>query len=91
MNSPLKLGCNASLAEAAGTLRTQEITRQGTSVIRKNLTPELVNAFKSELNALGATRVPVSIKPSGDTGETAHEMLLEGGPGARQGAHFAEF
>ena len=74
----IKARCNASLAEAAGTLRTQEITRQGTSVIRKNLTPELVSAFKSELIALGATRVPVSIKPSGDTGETAHEMLLEG-------------
>jgi energy-coupling factor transporter ATP-binding protein EcfA2 len=69
---------NAGLAEAAGTLRTQEITRQGTSVIRKNLTPELVSALKSELIALGATRVPVSIKPSGVTGETAHEMLLEG-------------
>ena len=37
-----------------------------------------MDAFKTELKALGATRVPVSIKPSGDTGETAHEMLLEG-------------
>jgi hypothetical protein len=69
---------NARLGEAVSILRTQEITRQGTTVIRKNLTPELVNAFKAELKALGATRVPVSIKPSGVTGETAHEMLLEG-------------
>lgn len=74
----IKARRNASLSEAASTLRTQEITRQGTAVIRKNLTPELVDAFKSELIALGATRVPVSIKPSGVAGETAHEMLLEG-------------
>jgi len=69
---------NANLRRAAGTLRTQEITRQGTTVIRNNLTPELLNAFKTELSALGATRVPISVKPSGATGETAHEILLEG-------------
>jgi len=69
---------NADLRRAAATLRTQEITRQGTTVIRKNLTPELLNAFKTELIALGATRVPISLKASGDAGETAHEMLLEG-------------
>jgi len=69
---------NADLRRAAATLRTQEITRQGTTVIRKNLTPELLNAFKTELVALGATRVPISLKASGDVGETAHEMLLEG-------------
>jgi len=69
---------NADLRRAAATLRTQEITRQGTTVIRKNLTPELLNAFKTELIALGATRVPISLKPSGDAGETAHEILLEG-------------
>lgn len=69
---------NADLRRAVGTLRTQEITRQGTTVIRKNLTPELLNAFKTELIALGATHVPISVKPSGAVGETAHEMLLEG-------------
>lgn len=69
---------NARLRGAAATLRTQEITRQGTMVIRENLTPELLNAFKDELIALGATRVPISVKPSGATGETAHEMLLVG-------------
>jgi len=70
---------NAELRRAAATLRTQEITRQGTTVIRKNLTPELLTAFKTELTALGAAQVPISVKPSGAAGEkTAHEMLLEG-------------
>jgi hypothetical protein len=69
---------NADLRRAAASLRTQEITRQGTTLIRKNLTPELVNAFNDELIALGATRVPISVKPSGASGETAHEMLLKG-------------
>jgi energy-coupling factor transporter ATP-binding protein EcfA2 len=69
---------NADLRRAAATLRTQEITRQGTTVIRKNLTPELLHAFSTELIALGATRVPISVKPSGASGETAHEMLLKG-------------
>jgi energy-coupling factor transporter ATP-binding protein EcfA2 len=69
---------NAALRRAAATLRTQEITRQGTTVIRKNLTPELRKAFKTELAALGAAQVPISMKPSGAAGETAHEMLLEG-------------
>ena len=69
---------NAVLRRATTTLRTQEITRQGTTVIRKNLTPELVKAFKTELAALGAMQIPISVKPSGASGETAHEMLLEG-------------
>ena len=69
---------NAKLRRVAVTLRTQEITRQGTKIIRKNLTPELLKAFKAELTALGATLVPISLKPSGATGETTHEMLLEG-------------
>lgn len=69
---------NADLRHAAASLRTQEITRQGTILIRKNLTPELLKAFKTELKTLGATLVPISVKPSGATGETAHEMLLEG-------------
>ena len=69
---------NAELRRAAAALRTQEITRQGTTIVRKNLTPELLAAFKKELIALGASRLPVSVKPSGATGETTHEMLLEG-------------
>jgi energy-coupling factor transporter ATP-binding protein EcfA2 len=69
---------NADLRRAAASLRTQEITRQGTTVIRKNLTPELVDAFNTELKELGAARVPISVKPSGASGETAHEMLLKG-------------
>ena len=73
-----KVRRNADLRRTAATLRTQEITRQGTIVIRKNLTPELISAFKTELIALGATQVPISLKPSGDVGETAHEILLEG-------------
>ena len=75
----VKVRRNGDLRSAAATLRTQEITRQGTTLIRKNLTPDLINAFKTELNALGETRVPISVKPSGAAGEkTAHEMLLEG-------------
>jgi energy-coupling factor transporter ATP-binding protein EcfA2 len=69
---------NADLRRAATSLRTQEITRHGTTVIRKNLTPELALAFNDELIALGATGVPISVKPSGASGETAHEMLLKG-------------
>jgi energy-coupling factor transporter ATP-binding protein EcfA2 len=69
---------NAILRRAVATLRTYEITKQGTNVIRKNLTPELVKAFKTELDTLGAIRMPISVKPCGVTGETAHEMLLEG-------------
>ena len=74
----MKARRNAVLRRAAATLRTQEITKQGTIVIRKNLTPELVGSFKTELDALGAIRIPISVKPCGDTGATAHEMLLEG-------------
>jgi energy-coupling factor transporter ATP-binding protein EcfA2 len=74
-----KVRRNADLRRAAATLRTQEITRHGTKLIRKNLTPDLITAFKTELSALGATRVSISVKPSGAAGEkTAHEMSLEG-------------
>ena len=69
---------NAALRRGITTLRTQEITRQGTTLIRKNLTPELLKAFKHELLELAAVKVPISVKPSGASGETAHEMLLEG-------------
>jgi energy-coupling factor transporter ATP-binding protein EcfA2 len=69
---------NGDLSQAAATLRTQEITRQGTALIRKNLTPDLLNAFRDELSALGSTRVSISVKPTGAGGETAHEMLLDG-------------
>jgi energy-coupling factor transporter ATP-binding protein EcfA2/acylphosphatase len=69
---------NADLGLAAATIRTQEITRQGTIIIRKNLTPELLNVFRTELKELGATRIPISLKAYGDIGETAHEMQLEG-------------
>lgn len=69
---------NAVLRRAAATLRTREITNQGKTIICKNLTPELVKAFKTELEALGAIRMPISVKPCGATGETSHEMLLEG-------------
>lgn len=69
---------NATLRRVAATLSTKEITRQGTIIIRKNLTPELLTAFKEELVELGAKRLPISLKSSGDAGETAHEVLLEG-------------
>lgn len=69
---------NAELRSAAATLSTGGITSRGTKIIAKNLTPALRNAFKTEVEALGATRVPISVKPSGADGETAHEMLLEG-------------
>ena len=69
---------NADLSRAAAILRTQEITRQGTALIRKNLTPELLGALKDELSALGLTRLSISVKPTGAGGETAHEMLLDG-------------
>jgi energy-coupling factor transporter ATP-binding protein EcfA2 len=38
----------------------------------------LLKAFKTELDAVGATRLPISLKPIGVVGETAHEVLLEG-------------
>jgi energy-coupling factor transporter ATP-binding protein EcfA2 len=70
---------NANLGRAAATLKTKEITRQGTTVVRKNLTPALVAAFNAELLTLGASRVPISVKPSGAAGEgTMHEFLLQG-------------
>jgi len=69
---------NADLSRAAATLRTQEITKQGLALIRKNLTPDLLGALKVELIALGSTRVAISVKPTGVGGETAHEMLLDG-------------
>ena len=69
---------NTNLRRAAASLRTQEITHQGTVVIRNNLTPQLLDAFARELDALGATTIPISLKASGDVGETAHVMLLEG-------------
>lgn len=73
-----KIRRNADLRRAADTLSTYEITRQGTVVIKKNLTPELIGAFKTELIALGANRLSISVKPCGDAGETTHEILLEG-------------
>jgi energy-coupling factor transporter ATP-binding protein EcfA2 len=69
---------NADLRRAVAILTTKEITRQGTNIIRKNLTPDLLNAVKDELVALDATRVPISLKALGGAGETAHEMQLEG-------------
>jgi len=69
---------NAKLRRALETLSTYDITRQGTIIIQKNLTPELISAFKTELKELGATWLPISLKTSGDSGETAHEILLEG-------------
>jgi len=69
---------NAILSEAIDSLRTKEIRHHGTNVIRNNLTPELIKAFRKELNLLGARHVPISVKPSGAAGETTHEMLLEG-------------
>lgn len=69
---------NGDLSRAAAALRTQEITKHGTALIRKNLTPDLLNAFRDELSALGSTRVSISVKPTGAGGETAHEMLLDG-------------
>ncbi|MFA5197802.1 MAG: AAA family ATPase [Patescibacteria group bacterium] len=73
-----KIRRNSDLRRAADTLSTYEITRQGTVVIKKNLTPELIGAFKAELIALGANRLSISVKPCGDAGETTHEILLEG-------------
>ncbi|HYM19961.1 MAG TPA: AAA family ATPase [Candidatus Kapabacteria bacterium] len=69
---------NEILNQAINTLRTNEITRFGTSLIKKHLTPELIASFKTELTLLGAGRLPISVKPSGGAGETGHEMLLEG-------------
>ena len=69
---------NAQLRRAASTLTTQEITRQGTSTIRRNLTPDLLNAFREELITLGADWLPISLKAHGETGEVAHEMCLNG-------------
>jgi hypothetical protein len=69
---------NAQLSTASSALRTQEITRKGTDIIRENLTPELQAGFEEELKALGAVRFPISFQPRGDFGETAHEMQIEG-------------
>lgn len=69
---------NAAIRKATAELRTTEITRQGTNLIRKNLTPELLKSFQMELTALGATRVPISVRPTGTTGETQHELHLDG-------------
>ena len=73
-----KIRRNADLRRAAATLSTYEISRQGTLIIKKNLTPEFISAFKAELIALGANHLPISLKPCGDVGETTHEILLEG-------------
>ena len=69
---------NADLRCAAATLTTRKITRQGTIIIQNNLTPELLEAFKTELHELGAIRLPISLKPSGNAGETSHKVLLKG-------------
>jgi len=73
-----KARLNADIRRAVSTLSTKEISRQGTVIIRKNLTPELLGAFKAELIVLDAARVPISLKARGETGEMAHEMLLVG-------------
>ena len=69
---------NAAIRKATAELRTQEITRQGTALIRRNLTPELLGFFNAELTELGATRIPISMRPTGAVGEAQHELLLEG-------------
>ncbi len=69
---------NAGLNDAITSLRTQEITRKGTNIIRENLTPELLSSFQAELKSMRATQVPISVKPIGRSGETVHEMMLEG-------------
>jgi len=69
---------NAKLHKAANSLRVADISRHGTSVIKKNLSPALMKAFNDELTILGATRIPVSLKPKGREGETEHEVELVG-------------
>ncbi len=55
---------------------TRDITRHGTALIKNHLTPELANALKDELDRLGASKLPISVKPTGGSGETTHKMLL---------------
>jgi energy-coupling factor transporter ATP-binding protein EcfA2 len=69
---------NAELKLAIAAMRTNEITKQGTNIIKKNLTPELITAMGDELRALGASRLPISIKPAGVYGQTTHAMSLAG-------------
>ncbi|GEM_PF-321784 len=70
---------NASLKKAASLLKTTSITNEGKQIIARHLTPELKDAFKSELEFLDSEkRLPISFEAKGSSGETLHELVLQG-------------
>ena len=59
-------------------METRGITQQGKKIVSGALTPILRNAVDVEIKALGATHLPLNLKPSGSDGETRHKMELDG-------------
>ncbi len=57
---------------------TSAISSKGKQIISSALTPQLKDALASELKDLGASNLPLNIKPSAVQGETCHKMTLEG-------------
>jgi virulence-associated protein VapD/uncharacterized membrane-anchored protein YhcB (DUF1043 family) len=54
------------------------VTRKGKAVISGALTPPFKKAVSTELKALGASDLPLNVKPSARKGETLHQLELEG-------------
>ncbi len=58
-------------------INTKEVTTTGKKIISESLTPELQKALECELVALGASHLPLNLKPVGGDGETSHQLELE--------------
>jgi energy-coupling factor transporter ATP-binding protein EcfA2 len=69
---------NLQLRVAASELKTNDVTKRGTALIRASLTPELLKAFQAELQRLGVDHLPLSVRSLGASGETLHEIKFEG-------------
>ncbi len=56
---------------------TTQVTRMGRKIISKALTPEFQKYLREELDFLGASYLPLNIKPHGDYGTTRHKIELK--------------
>ena len=63
--------------QAIASIDTGAITRKGKSVVSEALTPQLNGAIEFELKQLGASHLPLNLKPSGSKGETLHQLELK--------------
>lgn len=72
------LQLRSRLAACLRAVDTQTITKKRNALIEGALTAELRTALDEESKALGAGHIPLSMKQSGVTGDTFHQVELSG-------------